>query len=304
VGGGCFWCVEAVLQRLPGVTKLVSVTRGGHVKNPTYEQVATKPPVMRSGAGGVDPAKVKLDTVLDVFLRIARPTTPNRQGNDVGPQYRSVIYYANSEQRSRGGSRSSAPARSGRTDRHGSRCAEEIFTPPRPTTRNYYNLNKDKNPYCSYVIAPKVNKLWRRGSSRRSKRGQSDVGRLSRAPKHTAKRQSLWRGLPKLRRCVPCTCSSQTSVKRARLLRSISSSTRAIAALASHATTFPASRYVEGLPRLPIDPRYQRRQHGLPVVVPGERRKLHLADRGDAERAESRGGFRRFLESMARCRCC
>ena len=87
VGGGCFWCVEAVLQRLPGVKKLISGYSGGHVKNPTYEQICTK----TTGHAEVvqvefDPSQVKLDTVLDVFFVSHDPTTLNRQGGDEGPQ--------------------------------------------------------------------------------------------------------------------------------------------------------------------------------------------------------------------------
>ena len=164
VGGGCFWCVEAVLQRLPGVTKLVSGYSGGHVKNPTYEQVCDK----TTGHAEVvqvewDPSKTKLDTVLDVFFASHDPTTPNRQGNDVGPQYRSVIYYANEEQKK---------AAEEAVKRAGNEWKNPIVTEIAPLKefyaaedyhQNYYNLNKDKNPYCSYVIAPKVNKLVQKG---------------------------------------------------------------------------------------------------------------------------------------------
>ncbi len=164
VGGGCFWCVEAVLQRLPGVTKLVSGYSGGHVKNPTYEQVCEK----NTGHAEVvqvewDPSKTKLETVLDVFFASHDPTTPNRQGNDVGPQYRSVIYYANDEQKK---------AAEEAVKRAGKEWKNPIVTEIAPLKefysaedyhQNYYNLNKDKNPYCSYVIGPKVNKLVQKG---------------------------------------------------------------------------------------------------------------------------------------------
>ena len=164
VGGGCFWCVEAVLQRLPGVTKLVSGYSGGHVKNPTYEQICEK----TTGHAEVvqvewDPSKTKLDTVLDVFFASHDPTTPNRQGNDVGPQYRSVIYYASPEQKK---------AADEAVKRAGKEWKNPIVTEIAPLKefyvaeayhQNYYNLNKDKNPYCSYVIAPKINKLVEKG---------------------------------------------------------------------------------------------------------------------------------------------
>lgn len=164
VGGGCFWCVEAVLQRLPGVTKQVSGYSGGHVKNPTYEQICTK----TTGHAEVvevsyDPAQVKLDTVLDVFFASHDPTTPNRQGNDVGPQYRSVIYYADEEQKK---AAEAAKVRAGKI------WKDPVVTEIEPLKefyaaedyhQNYYNLNKDKNPYCSYVIAPKLKKLVEQG---------------------------------------------------------------------------------------------------------------------------------------------
>jgi len=164
VGGGCFWCVEAVLQRLPGVTKIVSGYSGGHVKNPTYEQICEK----TTGHAEVvqvewDPAKVKLDTVLDVFFASHDPTTPNRQGNDVGPQYRSVIYFANSEQKK---AAEEAVKRAGKEWKNPivtEVAALKEFYPAEAYHQNYYNLNKDKNPYCSYVIAPKVNKLVEKG---------------------------------------------------------------------------------------------------------------------------------------------
>jgi peptide-methionine (S)-S-oxide reductase len=164
VGGGCFWCVEAVLQRLPGVKKLVSGYSGGHVKNPTYEQICTK----TTGHAEVvevewDPAATKLDTVLDVFFASHDPTTPNRQGNDVGPQYRSVIYYASEEQK--------AAAEAAKV-RAAKEWSDPIVTEIAPLKefyaaedyhQNYYNLNKDKNPYCSFVIAPKLKKLVEKG---------------------------------------------------------------------------------------------------------------------------------------------
>jgi peptide-methionine (S)-S-oxide reductase len=164
VGGGCFWCVEAVLQRLPGVKKLVSGYSGGHVKNPTYEQVCTK----TTGHVEVvqvewDPATVKLDTVLDVFFSAHDPTTLDRQGNDAGPQYRSVIFYANDEQKK---AAEAAKERAGKIWKDPivtQISALKEFYAAEDYHQNYYNMNKDKNPYCSYVIAPKVHKLVEKG---------------------------------------------------------------------------------------------------------------------------------------------
>ncbi len=164
VGGGCFWCVEAVLQRLPGVTKLVSGYSGGHVKNPTYEQVCDK----TTGHAEVvqvewDPSKTKLDTVLDVFFASHDPTTLNRQGNDSGPQYRSVIYYANADQKKAAEEAVKRASKEWKNPIVTEIAPLKEFYAAEDYHQNYYNLNKDKNPYCSYVIAPKVNKLVEKG---------------------------------------------------------------------------------------------------------------------------------------------
>src|SRR5690606_28722194 len=98
-GGGCFWCTEAVFQDLAGVQQVVSGYAGGHMENPTYKQVTT-------GTTGhaealqiqYDPKKISYDELLEVFWKTHDPTTLNRQGNDVGTQYRSVIYYLNDGQ--------------------------------------------------------------------------------------------------------------------------------------------------------------------------------------------------------------
>jgi peptide-methionine (S)-S-oxide reductase len=96
VGGGCFWCVEAVYQTVPGILRVTSGYAGGNVANPTYEQVCTG----RTGHAEVvqvefDPAKISYRQVIDLFWQAHDPTTPNRQGADVGPQYRSIILYEN-----------------------------------------------------------------------------------------------------------------------------------------------------------------------------------------------------------------
>jgi peptide-methionine (S)-S-oxide reductase len=163
VGGGCFWCVEAVFQRLDGVQKVVSGYSGGHVKNPTYEQICTK----TTGHAEVvkidfDPAKAPLAKVLDVFFLSHDPTTPNRQGNDVGPQYRSVIYYANEEQKK---------AAEAAKERAKAEYTAPIVTEISPAQtfyvaevdhQNYYNLNKNVNPYCN-MISAKLQKLLKKG---------------------------------------------------------------------------------------------------------------------------------------------
>jgi peptide-methionine (S)-S-oxide reductase len=100
LGGGCFWCLEAVYDRLKGVKKVVSGYTGGHVENPTYRQVCNK----TTGHAEVvqityDDEVVSFEELLDVFFTIHDPTTLNRQGNDVGPQYRSAIFYHDDEQK-------------------------------------------------------------------------------------------------------------------------------------------------------------------------------------------------------------
>ena len=164
VGGGCYWCVEAVFQRLEGVKAVKSGFSGGHVKNPTYEQVCKE----NTGHAEVvqiefDPAVLTLDKLLDVFFVAHDPTTLNRQGRDVGESYRSVIYYANDDQKK------AADAAKVRAKKE---WKDPIVTEISPFKefysaedyhQNYFNLNKDKNPYCSVVIAPKLNKLLKMG---------------------------------------------------------------------------------------------------------------------------------------------
>ena len=164
VGGGCYWCVEAVFQRLEGVKAVKSGFSGGHVKNPTYEQVCRE----NTGHAEVvqiefDAAVLTLDKLLDVFFVSHDPTTMNRQGRDVGESYRSVIYYANDDQKK------AAEAAKVRAKKE---WKDPIVTEISPFKefyaaedyhQNYFNLNKDKNPYCSVVIAPKLNKLLKMG---------------------------------------------------------------------------------------------------------------------------------------------
>ena len=164
VGGGCYWCVEAVFQRLEGVKAVKSGFSGGHVKNPTYEQVCKE----NTGHAEVvqiefDAAVLTLDKLLDVFFVSHDPTTLNRQGRDVGESYRSVIYFANDDQKK---------AADAAKVRAKSEWKDPIVTEISPFKefyaaedyhQNYFNLNKDKNPYCSIIIAPKLNKLLKMG---------------------------------------------------------------------------------------------------------------------------------------------
>jgi len=164
VGGGCFWCVEAVFQRVNGVKKVISGYSGGHVPNPTYEQVCTK----QTGHAEVaqvefDPAVLKLDTLLDVFFAAHDPTTPNQQGADKGPQYRSVIFYASEAQKA-----AALAAKARAKKEWGATIVTEVsplkeFYVAEDYHQNYFNLNKNTNPYCSIVIAPKLHKLIEKG---------------------------------------------------------------------------------------------------------------------------------------------
>jgi len=159
LGGGCFWCVEAVYERIEGILDAVSGYAGGSVKNPTYEQVSTG----RTGHAEVvqltyDPAKITLEKILEIFWKAHDPTTPNRQGADVGTQYRSIILYKNETER--------------RVAEESKRKAQSSFRSPLVTeivpltdfyrAEEYHQDYYRKNPYagyCTFVIRPKLEKL-------------------------------------------------------------------------------------------------------------------------------------------------
>jgi methionine-S-sulfoxide reductase len=160
-GGGCYWCIEAVFQRLEGVEKVESGFSGGQVKNPTYKEVCTG----TTGHAEViqitfDTTKTSFEEILKVFFTMHDPTTLNRQGNDIGTQYRSAVFYHNDVQK---------------------KAAEEIIAAlntskayPNPIVtevskldvfykaedyhQNYYNENSDQG-YCRFVIQPKIEKF-------------------------------------------------------------------------------------------------------------------------------------------------
>jgi peptide-methionine (S)-S-oxide reductase len=159
LGGGCFWCMDAVYERLPGVISVTSGFAGGQTANPTYEQVCTED----TGHAEVtqiefDPAKVSYEKLLDVFWQAHDPTTLNRQGADEGMQYRSIILY-HSEAQKLAAERSKAEAQ--KNFKH------PIVTQIVPFTQfykaeNYHQEYYDNNsnaPYCRIVIAPKLKKL-------------------------------------------------------------------------------------------------------------------------------------------------
>lgn len=160
-GGGCFWCVEAVLERLEGVRSVTSGYAGGHVENPSYRAVCAG----TTGHAEVvrvefDPAVISYRDLLEVFFATHDPTTPDRQGADVGPQYRSIILYESDEQRE---TAESVLRELEEDDVFGAPIVTELqpldrFWPAEPYHQDYYR-NNPAQPYCRAVIAPKVAKL-------------------------------------------------------------------------------------------------------------------------------------------------
>ncbi|MBH1970386.1 peptide-methionine (S)-S-oxide reductase MsrA [Moraxellaceae bacterium AER2_44_116] len=160
-GGGCFWCLEAVFQQVKGVHHVTSGYAGGARPNPTYEQICTGV----SGHAEVvkldfDPSIISFSQLLDVFYGIHDPTTLNRQGNDVGTQYRSVIYCQNAEQRQIAEAYIAELQSSGLVK---SPIVTEVsdavtFYPAEAYHQNYF-ANHPNQGYCQMVVAPKVHKL-------------------------------------------------------------------------------------------------------------------------------------------------
>jgi len=162
IGGGCFWCTEAVLERIDGVVDVVSGYMGGHVDNPTYEQICTK----TTGHAEViqvtyDKTKINFEEILDIFWQAHDPTTLNQQGADRGPQYRSVIFYHSPEQKNLAEKSKKALDASGAyEDPSVTEITEaSTFWVAEDYHQDYYRLNKDKNPYCRVVITPKMKKF-------------------------------------------------------------------------------------------------------------------------------------------------
>jgi len=159
--GGCFWCTEAVFQRLSGVSTVISGYIGGAIKNPAYREICTG----RTGHAeaiqiGFDPKIIRYEELLEVFFATHDPTTLNRQGNDVGSQYRSEIFYTSEKQKEIAENFINFLE------------TEKIFPMPVVTAisaasefyvaeedhQNYYNENS-RQPYCQYIIDPKIAKL-------------------------------------------------------------------------------------------------------------------------------------------------
>ena len=160
-GTGCFWCTEAIFQELKGILSVTSGYMGGHIENPTYEEVCT-------GTTGhaeclqlvYDPSVISFDGLLKVFFESHDPTQLNRQGNDIGTQYRSAIFYHTEEQRQK------AEHYKAELDKAGAYpnpivteiTAATTFYPAEDYHQNYYNSHASQ-PYCYVVIRPKVEKF-------------------------------------------------------------------------------------------------------------------------------------------------
>ena len=162
-GGGCFWCMEAVFQRVPGIIHSVSGYSGGRTEQPTYEDICGH------GTGHAeviqlefDPAVISYEKVLEIFFEAHDPTTLNRQGADEGDQYRSVIFFHNEEQHKAAG-RAKLAAQA----HHEDPIVTEIvplkkFWPAEAYHQDYFNQHPGQG-YCTFVIKPKVKKLQSKG---------------------------------------------------------------------------------------------------------------------------------------------
>jgi peptide-methionine (S)-S-oxide reductase len=163
-GGGCFWCLEAVFQRLKGVKSVASGYAGGAVPNPTYEQVCEG----ETGHAEVvqlefNPGVISFDKLMEVFFAAHDPTTLNRQGHDVGTQYRSIVLYESQVQKA-----SAEKAKAAAQHDFKDPIVTEIvplkeFYKAEAYHQNYFNLNANKNAYCAVVIRPKLQKLLSKG---------------------------------------------------------------------------------------------------------------------------------------------
>ena len=161
-GSGCFWCTEAIFQRVQGIIQVTSGYSGGKKENADYAKVCAGTTLHAEVIQvEFDPEIVSFKELLEIFWKTHDPTTANRQGNDVGPQYRSVIFYHNESQHALA------------EDTKGALTKEKIYPSPIVTEivpfttffpaenyhQDYYNSHANTNPYCSYVITPKIEKL-------------------------------------------------------------------------------------------------------------------------------------------------
>ncbi len=160
-GAGCFWCVDVLFRELEGVQSVTSGYSGGTLKNPTYTEICTG----RTGHAEVvqlvyDPALISYDELLEVFWKTHDPTTLNRQGADVGTQYRSVIFYHDENQRQLAEKYKAELDASGAWENPivTEISPSAVFYPAEAYHQDYYNLNPEQG-YCRYVIQPKIEKF-------------------------------------------------------------------------------------------------------------------------------------------------
>ena len=159
--GGCFWCTEAVFERLEGVQKVVSGYTGGQIKNPAYREICTG----RTGHAEAvqivyDPQVVNYVELLEIFFATHDPTTLNRQGNDVGTQYRSAIFYSDEHQKEEAEKFMAFLEKEAIFEKPivTEIAPLSVFYPAEDVHQNYYDRNRDQ-PYCQYIINPKIKKL-------------------------------------------------------------------------------------------------------------------------------------------------
>ena len=165
LGGGCFWCVEAVYQRIDGVISVIPGYAGGKTKTTTYKEICT------GKTGHAEVAKIEFDKkiisynqILNIFWQAHDPTTLNRQGNDIGTQYRSVIYYYNDEQKKIATESKIEADKSGYwKDEIVTEISEIYNYSDAEDYHNDYYDNNPNQPYCVFVIKPKLDKLVEKG---------------------------------------------------------------------------------------------------------------------------------------------
>ncbi len=160
-GSGCFWCAEAIFNQLKGIQSVTSGYAGGHIANPTYQQVCS------DTTGHAEVVRIEFDAsvityqdLLEIFWQTHDPTTPNRQGNDVGSQYRSIVLYLNEEQKQQA---QRMLAELEKEKKFSAPVVTEImpleeFYPAEDYHKDYYFRNK-LQPYCQFVISPKLTKF-------------------------------------------------------------------------------------------------------------------------------------------------
>jgi len=168
LGGGCFWCIDAVYRDIEGVERVVSGYAGGSAQDANYNAVCS----MRTDHVEVvlvefDPTLIDRKEILEIFFTAHDPTTPNRQGNDVGPQYRSAVFYTSEQQREATQQLMDTLV----PDIYGKRAVTDLypftsFYAAETHHQDYYNKVGDRNSYCSFVITPKVSKVRKKYSHR------------------------------------------------------------------------------------------------------------------------------------------